>query len=234
MKNITLLSIFVMALTTLGSFANAGLLYPYSRLALKDLDQMNKLVQEKIKESQKAGGDQVIPLKEALQAVFSRPNDDDMIEKVMSSLRTELDEHNAYEKSVRSLVREATGALKNPKAFGAEAQVTYAIFLENVISEVKPRAGETFEHAILKSIKDANIDITKAASTEFGLRMMKTMHSPSQTATEALAQVDKAKEASAAKEVQEEKSLDNFKSKALAKPAPGATPVPTPKASPTP
>ena len=226
MKNTTLLSIFVLILGFFGPLANAGLLYPYSRLALKDLDQMTKLVQEKIKESRKAGGDQTIPLKEALQAVFSRPNDDDMIEKIMTPLRTELDEHSAYEKSLRSLVKEAMGALRNPKAFGAEAQVTYAIFLTNVISEIKPKAGDSFEYAVLKSIKDAKIEISKSANTEFGLRMMKSLRSPSEIATEALAGVEKAKAASAAKEIEEEKSLDNFKSKALAKPTPSASPRP--------
>ncbi len=79
-------------------FAQAGLLYNYSQLKLKDLDQMSKIVRDKIKESSTAGGNPAIPLKEGLQAVFSRPDDDGMIEKLITPLKSALDEHNALGK----------------------------------------------------------------------------------------------------------------------------------------
>ena len=169
-----------------GNLAHAGLLFPYNRLALKDLDQMNALVQEKIQESRKTKGDQVVPLKEALQAIYSRPNEDFMIEKVISTLRNELDEHDAYEESMRALVKEANGALGNPKAFGAVPQVTYAIFLENIVAEFKPKASDNFERSVLEDIRKAKITITKAAENERRLRMMKGTPSPSDLADQAL------------------------------------------------
>jgi hypothetical protein len=159
--------------------AQAGLLFNYSQLALKDLDQMNKLIQSKIQESRKAGGDKVIPLKEALQAVFSRSNEDFMIEKLLPPLKTELDEHNAWEKAIEALVKESMGALKNPRAFKPVVQVTYIIFLENLIAELKPKLSEEFEHKIIKRIADAHITITKEAANERRLRVMKGSTSPS-------------------------------------------------------
>lgn len=164
----------------------AGLLFPYNRLALKDLDQMNKLVQDKIRESQKSRGDQVIPLKEALQAVYSRPNEDYMIDKVISQLRNALDEHDAYEVSVRALVKEATGALKNPKAFNGVVQATYVIFLENLIADYKTKLSEGFSTEILEKIRDAKINLSKEAINERRLRMMKESFSPSELADKAL------------------------------------------------
>ncbi|MFN7729633.1 MAG: hypothetical protein ACK5P7_10795 [Bdellovibrio sp.] len=178
----TLVALFFLT----GSLAQAGLLFQYNRLALKDLDQMNALVQDKINESRKTKGDQVVPLKEALQAVYSRPNEDFMIEKVVSPLRNELDEHDAYENSMRALVKEANGALGNPKAFGAVPQVTYAIFLENVVAEFKPKASDNFERSILEDIRKAKITITKMAENERRLRMMKGIPSPSDLADQAL------------------------------------------------
>ncbi|MCE3009064.1 MAG: hypothetical protein LW875_00445 [Proteobacteria bacterium] len=160
----------------------AGLLYKYPQLALKDLDQMNKIVRSKIAESKKSGGDKVIPLKEAFQAVFSRPNDDLMIEKIVSPLKTELEEHDAYEDTVRALVKEAISALKNPKAFQPVVQVTYVVFLENIISEFRPKAGEEFEKSIIAQIRDAKIQLTKGARDERTLRMMKQNPSPSDIA----------------------------------------------------
>jgi hypothetical protein len=173
--------------------AQAGLLFNYSQLALKDLDQMNKMVQGKIKESRKAGGDQAIPLKEALQAIYSRPNDDFMIEKLVSSVKTELDEHDAWESSIRALVKEAIGALKNPKAFKPVIQVTYIVFLENLISELKPRLGEKFENQIIAQIRDAKIEVTKEAANERRLRVMKSTTSPSAIADGVLKDFEESK-----------------------------------------
>jgi uncharacterized protein YxeA len=53
----------LLILTLCLSFAaQAGLLYTYNRLALKNLDQMNRLVKDKIKESHNEGGDKTLPL----------------------------------------------------------------------------------------------------------------------------------------------------------------------------
>lgn len=164
------------------SQAQAGLLFNYSQLALKDLDQMNKLVRSKIQESKKAGGDKNIPLKEALQAVFSRSNEDFIIDKLVPQLKVELEEHEGWEHAVQALVKEAIGALKNPKAFKPVVQVTYQVFLENIISEMKPRAGEKFENQILTQIRDAKAEVTKEAANERRLRVMKDSKSVSELA----------------------------------------------------
>jgi len=189
----------------------AGLLFTYNRLALKDLDQMNKLIKEKIKDSKSSGGDKTIPLKEALQAVFSRPNEDFLIEKILPPLKSQLEEHNAWERTLRALVKEALGALKNPKAFKPEAQVTYCVFLENLIAELRPKVAEDFEKAVLTQIQDAEIELTKEAVSERSLRMMKENISPSQMAKSVLdnyASEQKQAAEAAAKAKEKEKSTD--------------------------
>jgi hypothetical protein len=180
-------SLITLALVSLlASAANAGLLFNYSQLATKDLDQMAKIVQNKIKESNKYGGDRTIPLKEALQAVYSRPNEDALIEKIQPQIKSALDENNAWEKSIRQLTKEAIGALKNPKAFSPVVQVTYLVFLENIISEFKPKNQNDFEKSILTQIKDAKITLSKEATQERLLRVMKESKSPSELAEIAL------------------------------------------------
>lgn len=191
----------------LGSFlflsqtVKAGLIFNYSQLALKDLEQMSKLIQTKIEEARKSGGNKVIPLKEGLQAVYSRSNEDFMIEKILSPLKNELEEHNAWEKSIQDLVKEAIGALKNPKAFQPTIQITYIIFLENMMAEMRPRIGQEFENKIVKKIRDAKIEVTKAADTERRLRVMKGASSPSDIANTILTEFE---EAQALKEKQKE------------------------------
>lgn len=177
--------------------AQAGLLFNYSQLATKDLDEMNQMVNDKIKESKKAYSGKNVPLKEALQAVYSRPNDDDMIDKVVAPLRTNLDEIEAWEKTVSQLTDEAVNALKHTKPFKPVIQVTYAVFLENLLSEIKPYIkGNGFERKIAERIRDAHIEITKEAKNERSVRMMKHTDSPSEVAEKILKDIANQKETS--------------------------------------
>lgn len=161
-------------------------LYVYSRMALKDLDEMNNLVQSKIRESRSSKGDKIRPLREAMQAVYSRPNSDFMIDKVVSPLRNELDEHDARDAAVKSLVQEAVQGLQKPEKMKPAAQVTYAVMLENFIAEMKPSVDEKFANAQLVFIRDANIKITEKANRERRLGIMRPGRSPSELAGEIL------------------------------------------------
>lgn len=173
--------------------ANAGLLFNYSQLATKDLDQINKLVNDKVKESKKSSSGKEIPLREALQAVYSRPNEDDMIEKVVAPLRSQLDDLDAWEKTISQLTDESIGALRHPKTFKPVVQVTYAIFLQNLLSEIKPLVKDAgFERGIATRIRDAKLEISKAAQDERSLRMMSSLVSPSELAAQILNQADAA------------------------------------------
>ncbi|MEN0058275.1 MAG: hypothetical protein AAGB31_05535 [Bdellovibrio sp.] len=167
--------------------AEAGLLFNYSQLALKDLDQMNHLVQEKIRESKKARNGKAVPLKEALQAIYARPNEDDMIDKVVAPLRTQLDQLESWEKTISQLTDEAINALKNPRAFKPVVQVTYVVFLENLLAEIKPLAkNEGFERKIAERVRDAEIEVSKEAINERKLRTMHSTTSPSTIAEKIL------------------------------------------------
>jgi hypothetical protein len=87
-----------------------------------------------------------------------------------------------WEKSIRDLTTEAINALTNTRAFKPDVQVTYAVFLENLLAEFKPNASEAFEKSIIEKIRDAKIEITKDARKERSLRMMKSPISPSEIA----------------------------------------------------
>lgn len=186
MKNTktVLLAVFI-TLFSINSFA--GLLYNYSQLSLKDLDQMNDLVTNKVKESKKASSGKTVPLKEALQAVYSRPNEDDMIDKVVAPLRSQLDELDAWEKTVNQLTDEALSVLRHPNAFSPVVQVTYEIFLENLLAEMKPYISTNgFEKTLTTRIRDAKIEISKKALNERAVRSMKATVSPSEIAAQIL------------------------------------------------
>ncbi len=179
---------FKIALTTLALFVSqqsmAGLLYTYNQLAVMELDQLNKLVEDKIKESKKSDA-KFVPLKEGFQALFGRPDQDRMLEKVAGPIRTELVNLGDYEKTVTQLTEEAINALTNTRNFKPTAQITYVIFLENLMADMKPvlKPGDSFEKRILKKIEKANISITKAATNDLLNRGFQEKKSPSEVAS---------------------------------------------------
>ena len=153
----------------------------------KDLSQMNKIVRSKVIESKKATGDRSIPLKEGIQVIFIRPNEDGMIEKIISPLKNELEDMEKWEEVTKSLVEEAIGAIKNPDAFQPVVLTSYVIFLENFIAEFKPRIpDDKLARELITMIQDAKLKIPEKSFNERKLTMMKTYPNPSDLASEAL------------------------------------------------
>ncbi len=213
-------TIFVTIILSL--HVNAGLLYTYNQLTLKDLDQMNAMVTNRLKESKAAYSGKIVPIKEGLQAVYSRPNSDDMIDKISPPLRSALEAEDATEKVFEELVQEAINALKNTKNFKKEVQVTYAIFLENVISEFKPSLKPGgFEFTIIKKIADSDIELTKDAEKDRKLRLMQESSSPSAIASKVLKNYEERLKSAPAKSEDEldktEELLDGRKDKSKEK-----------------
>lgn len=121
--------------------------------------------------------------------MYARPNEDEMIEKIVAPLRSNLDELGSWEKTISQLTDEAINALKNPRAFKPVVQVTYVIFLENLLAEIKPyMKGEGFERKIVERVRDAKIAVSKEALNERKLRTMKSTSSPSELAEKILSQ----------------------------------------------
>lgn len=157
-----------------------------------DLDEVNKLVQDKIKESKRADA-KTVPLKEAMQAVYARPDADRMIDKVVTPLRMELQDLEQYDRVINELTDEALNALKNTKNFKPSVQVTYAIFLENLMGDARRLAEseDNLERKLLKKIKKAKIKMTKEAINERKVRSLSEAKSPSEIASEILDGIDK-------------------------------------------
>lgn len=162
---------------------------PYHRLVLKDLEDMNAIVETKVKESQEASENKDVPLEEAMISVYSRPDDDGMIEKVNGPLRNELEENDARERIIDRLLTEALDFMKKgSKEVRADVQVTYWILIENLMGELKGTLEKpgSFEEKQIQRIRDAKIKLTKHMTNERALRLMKATQSPSETAAKIL------------------------------------------------
>lgn len=157
------------------------LAYPYSRLKVMDLDQMTDIMYQQAKAFKKTDDPKV--LQDGLLICLSRPNEDGQIEKVLSIVRTPMEDNDVWESSVESLVDTAITTMKN-KTSNAADQVTYGIVLENIVSEFKPvfvkqYKSPGFETKIIEKIAEADIELSQAAISERKLNLMRGNISPS-------------------------------------------------------
>lgn len=167
--------------------AKAGLIFTYNELAKKNEESMMKFVDDKLKESKKSYAGKSVPLKEALQAIYSRPDSDLILSKVITPIQSELEKEKAYEKSVKDLVKEAVNALKNSRAFHPKVQATYLMFLTNLVGNLKSHLSEgEFNKEIIKKIAEAKVEPTPAAISEIKKQLQIEMKSPSDLASAAL------------------------------------------------
>ena len=199
-KNAIIKSLVWTCLLFFSNSAFAKLNQTYSQLAIRDLDEMNDMVAAKVAESKAIDEEESTeakarPLLEAVKLILTRPDprSENMVEKLLPMARNPLEDLQAWESSVTSIVDEALGALKDPKNINKKDQVSYTVILENLMAEIKPDAmkADGFDRKILVKISEANIKVTKECIDERKLAMMSDTASPSERAKKILAEIEK-------------------------------------------
>ena len=157
----------------------------YSQLKLLDLDQMTELMQQKVKVFKKTNT--IEPLQQGLEICLSRPDEDSLVEKIISIVKNPLDDKSAWEASIDDLVDRSIANLK-VKGVHPSDQVTSGVVLENIISEFKPDfikqyESPGFEGRVIERIADADIEFSKSALSERKLNLMRGTSSPSRIAS---------------------------------------------------
>lgn len=165
-------------------------IYVYHRLIMKDLEQMDKFVQERIQKAKTTGQNKEELLYEALLTLFSRPNLDNLIEKIAPSLHAELATQDLQEKLYSQLITEALTAIKpsNAEKTKIETQLTYLIVLENWLVEFRPKIKSPEIKKWYQQIADNNIKLSKKQLKHAQVQMPYNLKNPSQLAKEILKQ----------------------------------------------
>ncbi|MCB9027207.1 MAG: hypothetical protein H6625_12870 [Bdellovibrionaceae bacterium] len=120
-------------------------------------------------------------LKEALRLIFSRPNKDNMVEKLLPPVRADLKSYDAYYDSLYDLVVEAVAGLnqKIPVVYKS----TYIFVLENIMSEFRPQLKtEKDIQKIFIYIRDSDVKVPDDVRLDRKLRSMFKSRNPSDTA----------------------------------------------------
>jgi len=198
MLNLKTITLFFAGLLATSTFAEN---YKYNELMIKDYDEMSKLVHLHIKKAQKVSGEDeneldseaIDILREGLKLVFSRPNSDNMIAKLIPDLRRELVNYQAYETSFEPMAKNAIEIVKSKNA-ATITQSTALIILENILSEIRPEVerGNANLRKVMEQIRDADLELSTAVIKERKLRGMLKSLNPSDEAKTILKAIDKA------------------------------------------
>lgn len=156
----------------------------YKVLTILDLDQMTDLLYEKANDYKR--NNRIQSLREGTMIAFSRPNEEVILDKIISIVRNPLEDADEWEPTIEQMVGQAVDAFKD-ESVTATDQVTASVVLENVISEFKPSFVKQyqsggFETTIIERIAASNLKFSKAAEQERNLNQMKSGLSPSQLA----------------------------------------------------
>lgn len=201
-----ILSPLLIALVSFGLFAQAQSAprYKYGELQIKDYDEMLTMVKVHTKAANKilrqtTEGEQPEPkvveeLRTALQLMLSRPNQDNMLAKLLPEVRKELANLSAFDDSLAGIVVEAIEGLNNEK-LPTVYRVTSHFILENVLSEFKPEIRDKEDlRKIFENIRDAKIKVPEEVKKELKLRSMFKAESPSERAGRIVAEWNKQNE----------------------------------------
>lgn len=158
--------------------------YTYAHLKVMDLDEMNNLMMTQLKEFRKTDDPQA--LKEGLLICLSRPDEDSVVEKVISTVKSPLEDNDLWESAIEGLINESFVVIQDANRSSAD-QVTYSVVLENLISEMRPEflkqyKSPGFETRMIEKIAGANTELTSSAKAERKLNLMKGSFTASQVA----------------------------------------------------
>lgn len=170
----------------------SGESFNYSELQIKDLEEMTNSINIRVQkakfaymkmqaeEKEEEGDRQAVEiLREATYLILSRPNDDNMLSKLMPLVRSELSSYNAFEDTLTSITQESIRAVANEK-LSAVNRGTHLFVLENILSEFRPEIVNNEDlRKIFEIIRDANIKLPSSVKNERILRSMYKSKSPS-------------------------------------------------------
>ncbi len=196
MSKFIIFSLTLLGLSTQNLWAQT---YKYSDLMLKNYDEMSEEVQTRVQKAKEISSqdaessdstdsdrEAVEALRDGLLLIFSRPDKDNMLGKILPDLRRELSNYRAYEDTLASILSEALAGVANSK-LGVSTRSTYLFVLENLMGEMRSQIKDKPEYRqAFEQIRDAKIKLDKDVIRDRKLRSMFKTESPSKQAEEIL------------------------------------------------
>jgi hypothetical protein len=169
--------------------------YKYNELMIKDYEEMTALVQNFVKKARDAAGDgesrerdteAIEQLREALKLIYSRPDSDNMVSKLVAEVRRDLVGLSAFEDTISGITAEALENIQNKMA-ASSTQSTSLFILENILGQIVPEMGQNPGlRKVAERIRDAKLKITDDVIKDRRLRGMFKTRNPSEIAADLL------------------------------------------------
>ncbi|MES2801492.1 MAG: hypothetical protein V4654_03285 [Bdellovibrionota bacterium] len=158
--------------------------HTYKSLKILDLDQMSDLLYEKANDYKR--NNRLQALREGTMIAFARPNEEVILDKIVSIVRSPLEDADEWEGTVEQMVGQAVQTIRDESAQATD-QVTASVVLENVLSEFKPAFVKQyqsggFETTVIERIAASDLHFSKPAEQEKKLNQMKSGLTPSRLA----------------------------------------------------
>ena len=181
--------------------------YKYSDLQTRDYDEMRTMVLDLLNKAESGSesaaqddGESSVDdqqameyLRDAIKLILSRPDQDNVVSKLIPDVRKKLNEFNSYYDTMASLSAEAIKGVGKDKLSSAE-RATYLVILQNMMSELNPEInGKDEVRKIFEKIRDAKIEIPRPVASNLFMGSMRKIESPSETAKKALSKAEKTK-----------------------------------------
>ena len=120
-------------------------------------------------------------LQGAVFRVLSRPNQDNMVSKIITPLRRELKRFNAYPKALNNIIDLSTKGL-NSRSQSASSRSTYIVVLQNLMAELQPQMKTDKNiKALYEKIYKSQIKVPQEVSANLAQSMIPAL-SPSESA----------------------------------------------------
>lgn len=172
----------------------------YRDLMIRDYEQMQKAVRKHVSTAQselaKADEDPsmeasaFVHLRRALRLIFSRPDSDNIVAKLVPEVRRELAMYNAYQRIIDDLAREGIQAFDKDLGTNTVTLSTYAFMLQNLLGEIQGEARDNKDLlATIRLVADANLKLPADVINERKLAGMFNSESPSDQAKRILKKI---------------------------------------------
>lgn len=167
--------------------------YTYNQLKLYDIDEMVEITEDRMALYKETNDSE--KLYEIMTLILARPNDDNILERLMLSIRYSLDSNKLWEDSVEVVVDNAITALKD-ETTSAGDQISYLMVLQNLLVEFKPEfkkldISPKFEQNVIEKVANAEIEVSDEARREANLNLFGKLISPSEIAKQVLEDIKK-------------------------------------------
>jgi hypothetical protein len=160
------------------------ILFGARQLKTIDLDQMNEKITGYIMAYRRSQDSSF--LYRALVLTFSRPDDDGVREKVLTQLRSPIDENSEWRSGLVKMAMQSIYTV-NDSASTAQEQMTAGIVLENILEEMQPdlrrqKSTGGFESNLVYSIAESEMSYSEKANNERKLALMNIVATPNKIA----------------------------------------------------